>query len=793
MKFLCWNIGKYTVRKQCFLFVLLFVFVVIWYFILPVPLFKTPYSTVLTDRNGNVLGVKVADDEQLRFRETENLPAKYVAAVMAFEDKNFAFHHGVDGLALARALVQNAASGKIVSGGSTLSMQVIRLSRGNPPRTVFEKIREILLTIRMEQSYTKWQILCIYASHAPFGGNVVGIEAAAMKYFNRRPETLSWAEAALLAVLPNAPALIFPGKNNILLKQKRDNLLKKLSDNGMMPEEDCWLAMSEPLPEKQEDVSCIAPHLLARAVREHKGTVCRSYIDPSLQRRVNEIVERHIGLLSHNYIYNAAVLVGHIPTGEVRAYVGNSLPKEGSRGNDVDIIRSVRSSGSILKPALYALMQQNGFILPTTLIPDVPSRFGGYAPSNFNHDFQGVAPASKALSQSLNIPFVRMLRDYTYARFYDDLQQLGIHSLNRRADDYGLSLILGGAETSLWDVCNLYGGMASVLRHYNECDGQYFDGEYDRLKIFESSDADGMQVPSPHVWEKILNAPAVWLTMKALQEVERPDIESGWKNFASSMNLAWKTGTSFGFRDAWAVGVNAEYVVGVWVGNADGEGRPGLVGVRAAAPILFEVAALLPSGGAFYEPTEEMPIVRMCRKSGYKASEFCDETDSVRICEAGVRTEVCPYHRLVYLDPTERWQVTSECEKTYRMKIVPWFVLTPVQEWYYCRTHTGYRKLPPYRSDCRSGAEDLMEMIYPQKGTRVFIPRDFGGKTQKVILEATHRSPQAEIYWHVDDQYLGVSRHIHQMEINIAEGLHTLTLMDGDGNTLTQRFNVVGK
>lgn len=780
-----------------------------WWFLLPVPLFQSSYSTVVLDREQRVLGVRVAGDEQLRFREIDRLPAKYVAAVMVFEDKRFMLHNGVDWLALGRAFLQNLSSRRIVSGGSTLSMQVVRLSRGNPPRTLWEKAKEVLLTLRLEQSYTKGQILSMYASHAPFGGNVVGIKAASLKYFNRQPEQLSWAEAALLAVLPNAPALIFPGKNNTFLKQKRDGLLKKLYAEGLLSRDDFQLALLEPLPEKLYDISCLTPHVLTLAERERRGQECYSYIDRNLQQRVQNIVDRHSKLLSHNYIYNAAVLVAHIPTGEVRAYVGNSAALPGSRGNDVDIIRSVRSSGSILKPALYAFMQQSGFILPHTLVPDIPSRFGGYAPSNFNRDFQGAVPASKALAQSLNIPFVRMLRDYSYNRFYEDLKQLGINSLNRDADHYGLSLILGGAETSLWDICNMYGGMVSVLRHYNEQDGQYFTHEYRRLKLWrekpfrleeegesEPTGTGGTEKEAGEVCpptDAPLKASAVWLTLKALRDVERPEIEAGWKNFASAMNLSWKTGTSFGFRDAWAVGVNPEYVIGVWVGNADGEGRPGLVGTRAAAPILFEVASLLHTSQRFYEPAEELISVRVCHKSGFRASEFCTETDTIRACEAGLRTMTCPYHRLVNLDASGRWQVNSNCETVYNMCITPWFILPPVQEWYYCRTHTDYRKLPPFRKDCSSPAQEVMEMIYPQRGTRIFIPRSFGGKPEKVILEAVHRIASAIIYWDIDGRYLGHTQGTHQMEANLPEGRHVLVLTDGDGNIFRQTFRIVGK
>ena len=622
-----------------------------WWFMLPTPLFRTPYSTVLTDRDGQIIGMSVAHDQQFRFPGTPFLSPKYIVSLITFEDKRFFSHRGADLTALLRACRQNLTSGKIVSGGSTLSMQVVRIARGNPPRTYMEKFKELFLAWRLEQQYTKYEILQMYAMHAPFGGNIVGMQAASEKYFHRSPEQLSWAEAAFLAILPNAQAL----KNRQMLKEKRDGLLKKLHKKKWLNDEDYLLAVAEPLPEKVASTESIAPHLMTEAVLAQTGKTGHSTIDRHLQKQVNEIVARHSRLLSQNHIYNLAVLVAHVPSGEVRAYVANSPAQTGSRGNEVNVIKSVRSSGSILKPTLYALMQQEGYILPSTLIPDIPSRFGQYAPSNFNKTFQGAAPADRALALSLNIPFVRMLKDYGFGRFRDDLKRLGIHSLNRSAEDYGLSLILGGAETSLWDLCNMYGGMASVLRHYNEHDGQYFAGEYERLRFWKKQQEQRSPVIRPE--EAPLSAASIWLTFKALQTVERPELESGWKNFAASMNLSWKTGTSFGFRDAWAIGVNADWVVGVWAGNADGEGRPGLVGVRAAAPVLFEVAGLLPVTGRFYEPADELTEAVVCRKSGYRASSLCETTDTIQICRNGKRTELCPFHRLIHLDSTEKWRV----------------------------------------------------------------------------------------------------------------------------------------
>lgn len=775
--------GRYLL---CLLFFLILFFC--FYFLFPVSLSDKPYSTLLLDRDGEIIGATVADDGQFRFPQMNVLPPKYVIAVLTFEDKRFLCHKGVDLIAISRAAIQNLKAGSVVSGASTLSMQVIRLACNNPSRTWSEKIKEMMLALRLEQEYSKYEILLMYASQAPFGGNIVGLRAAAVKYFDRQPEELSWAEAALLAVLPNAPSLIFPGRNNHLLLKKRDLLLKHLYERGCMQEDDYKLALTEPLPTNIYTVASYAPHLLVNARLKNKGQVCQSYIDTRLQQRVNDIVKRHSERLSYNHVYNAAVLVAHIPTGEVRAYVGNSPSRPGSRGNDVDIITSVRSSGSILKPSLYALMLDKGKILPTTLIADIPSRFGGYAPSNFNRDFRGVVSADKALSMSLNVPFVRMLREYDYHLFYEDLKRMGITSLNQNADHYGLSLILGGAETSLWDVCNMYAGMASVLMHYNTRDGSYLDNEYKRLRLWHSEETKQKEVKYG-----VVSAASVWFTLKALGEVERPELESGWKNFASNIDLFWKTGTSFGFRDAWAVGVNGEYVIGVWVGNADGEGRPGLTGVRVAAPLLFEVAALLPSTNRYYQPVEEMEQAVVCRVSGHRASDICPVTDTLWINRSGSRTVTCPYHRLIHLDQTGMYQVNSECEPVHRIKTTPWFVLSPVQEWYYTRMYSDYKRLPPFRADCRSSLGDVMEMIYPSKGVKVFIPRELGGEKVRVVFEMAHREPRTEVYWHIDESYVGTTRNIHQLEINVEEGRHLLTLVDAMGNMLRQYFTVVGK
>ena len=661
---------------------------------------------------------------------------------------------------------------RIVSGGSTLTMQTIRLAR-NESRTFREKLIEMIWATRLEFRASKEEILSMYISHAPFGGNVVGLDAAAWRYFGHSADDLSWAESAMLAVLPNAPAMIHLSKGRKTLLDKRNRLLKQLLEKKTIDSSTYELAISEPLPDEPHPLPQIAPYLVSRFYQERNGEYSRSTINKGIQTQIEDLAERWSNEFRRSDIRNLAILVIDIPSNQVVAYCGNVHFDQKQGGNQVDVIQAPRSTGSILKPFLYYAMLQEGSLLPDMLLPDVPVNINGFTPQNFSMQFEGAVPASEALARSLNIPAVTMLQRYGVPKFHSFLQQIGLKTINRSSSHYGLSLILGGAEATLWDVTNAYAMMGRSL-----------------LQLPQRSCS--LLLPTSRITESTdpFQPGAVWQTFDALKEVNRPE-EIDWKSIPSMQTIAWKTGTSYGFRDAWAVGVNPEYVIGVWVGNADGEGRPGLIGVRAAAPILFEVASLVRTDARFYMPKEELSAVAVCRKSGYRASSICPEIDTVYIARAGEKTEVCPYHRLVNLDRTGKFRVDSECESVSRMRIEPWFVLSPVQEWYYARTHSDYKKLPPYRADCQRGQDDVMEMIYPQRGLRVFIPKDLGGVVRGVVFEMAHREPSTLVYWHIDDQFLGTTRYHHQLEVNVAPGRHTLYLVDAKGNSLRQSFVVV--
>ena len=431
-------------------------------FCLPRQLFHVPYSTVVTDRNEELLGARIVSDGQWRFPPRKTTPEKIKQCLITFEDKHFYHHWGVNPLATGRALYQNLKNKRVVSGGSTLTMQTIRLAR-NKPRTLGEKVVEMIWATRLEFRASKEEILSMYVSHAPFGGNVVGLDAAAWRYFGHSAEDLSWAESAMLAVLPNAPAMIHLSKGRKTLLSKRNRLLKQLLEEEIIDASTYELAVSEPLPDEPHPLPQIAPHLVSRFYQERNGLYTRSTIDRGIQTHIESLAERWSNEFNRSDIRNLAILVIDIPTNQVVAYCGNVHFDRKQGGSQVDVIQAPRSTGSILKPFLYNAMLQEGSLLPKMLLPDVPVNINGFTPQNFSMQFEGAVPASEALARSLNIPAVTMLQRYGVPKFHHLLQQMGFKTINRAASHYGLSLILGGAEATLWDVTNAYAQMGRSL------------------------------------------------------------------------------------------------------------------------------------------------------------------------------------------------------------------------------------------------------------------------------------------------------------------------------------------
>ena len=787
--------NKYSLQL---VFCALILWICLMHLWIPKPLISKPYSTLLytaeTSGREVLLGARIASDGQWRFPSGSEVPEKFAVCLTQYEDKRFWYHPGIDPFALMRAVQLNLTQSRVVSGGSTLTMQLARIAQGNQSRTVGQKVIEMLWALYLECSYSKVEILRMYASNAPFGGNVVGIEAAAWRYFGREAKDLSWAEQATLAVLPNSPALIHPGRNRAELKQKRDKLLLRLYEKHILDKTEYELACMEALPEKPLPLPNEAPHLLERLAIEKQENRIHTTVDPTLQQQVQRLVNRYVADYRSNHIYNAAALVADVESGKILAYVGNVTDQNMTTGHgyQVDVITSPRSTGSVLKPFLYAAMLNDGLILPGTLIADTPLNINGFTPQNFNKTFYGAVPAHVAIERSLNVPLVRMLSQYNTGRFMSLLKRLGMTTLRFSEDHYGASLILGGAEGSLWDLSGMYASLARMLSHYRSYNGRYDRSDIHPLTPYPIEEKKPIRSVTDIrlADEYLLSYASLWFMFEAMSGLNRPEEEADWQQFSSMKQVAWKTGTSYGGRDAWAIGVTPRYVVGVWVGNATGEGRSGLTGVGYAAPILFDIYSLLPDVPWFDQPYDELEEVAVCRQSGHKASAICDEVDTVYIPRTGIATAVCPYHRIVHLSQDGQYRVNSSCESVSRMQERSWFVLPPAQAYYYKNYHVEYQALPPLKPGCEEDQSRQIAILYPEHQAVLYLPKGFSGEREKVVMRATHARSDATLYWHLDDVYLGETRQIHQMACLIEPGNHILTLLDEDGNRRSILFEV---
>lgn len=780
------------ILKHKIKFFILFILVFIYWLWLPTQLFKSPCSTVLVDETHQLIAAQIAADGQWRFPKSDSVPLKFIKCITIFEDEFFYKHPGFNPISILKSIKRNVGSGKIKSGGSTLTMQVARMMRHNKKRTYFQKLVEIILAIRIELSYKKSSILNLYASNAPFGSNVVGLQAAAWRYFGRSAEKLTWAESALLAVLPNSPSLIYPGKNQTALLKKRNRLLKKLFTKKIIDNSTYQLSLQEQLPNKPFPIPQIASHLLSRCISENgSAKLFNSTINKNLQLQVNDLLNKHIQNLSANQINNACAIVAETETGNVLAYVGNSFSLKNEHQNFVDVANSQRSTGSILKPFLYAFMLNENKILPASLLEDVPTQIGSYSPKNFNLSYDGLVPANQALARSLNVPAVKMLKEYGAEKFHFRLKQLGFKTFTKPTTHYGLSLILGGGEATLWDVCSAFASMGRCLITYNNIRNKYAADNYHSLTYLKNINYKKTKATQSN---DLLNAASIWSTFNAMTELLRPQDYIGWMQFLSKNKIAWKTGTSFGFRDAWAVGLNAKYTVAIWVGNADGEGRPDLTGTSAAAPLLFSIFNILSQKTWFTKPTSDFVKLKVCKQSGFKASSICPNVSLQDVKIGGEKTNECPFHKLINLDETKQYRVNSNCYEVNKMQQVAWFIVNPTQEYFFKQHSLFYKPLPNYLPNCMSEISiHQLDIIYPREGYKIYIPIDQSGKRTSCIFKATHKNNNATLFWHLDGGYVGSTQKYHQLSVLPSAGKHLLIITDSEGESRECKFEVIEK
>jgi penicillin-binding protein 1C len=581
------------------------------------------YSTLVVDRDDRLLRPYTTPEGRWRLQATRaDVDARFLAMLFAYEDRRFLRHRGVDPLALGRALLQLAANGRIVSGASTLTMQVARLLEPRSERSFIAKLRQIVRAIQLERALSKDEILALYFSLAPYGGNLEGIRAASLAYFGKEPRRLSLAESALLVALPQSPEVRRPDRSAAAARAARDRVLERLATAGVVPADEVERARHESVAEGRRPMPMLAPHSADAVTAAAPGrSIHRLTIDATLQRSLEELARERARTLGPNL--SVAILVVDNETGEVHARIASSGYFDIGRAGQVDMTQALRSPGSALKPFIYGLGFEDGLIHPETLIEDRPVRYGSYAPENFDMTFEGTVTVRKALQLSLNVPAVAVLDRIGASRFTARLAQAGGSLVLPRGEVPGLAMGLGGVGVTLNDMVMLYAGIA---RHGNA------------IALTERrDDADGAPAQ-----RRLMEPVAAWYLANVLLGTPPPENAAGGR-------IAFKTGTSYGYRDAWAVGFDGKRTVGVWVGRPDGAPVPGLIGRSAAAPILFDafsrggrLPAALPGAprGVLTASTGRLPPPLQRFRSGGLAGEGAGAQVRIMFPPHGARLEL---------------------------------------------------------------------------------------------------------------------------------------------------------
>jgi penicillin-binding protein 1C len=670
---------------------------------------QVPYSTLITAHDGSVLHAFLSRDDKWRmYTDISEITPTLRDAILFKEDKYFRYHPGVNPVALVRAAAWNLLTGRRTSGASTITMQTVRLLEPRR-RTYGSKFIEILRALQLEMHYSKDEILQLYLNLIPYGGNIEGLKSASLLYFGKSPALLSLAELTTLTIIPNRPSSLRLGRRNPLVIQERNRWLTRFQKTGLFAEETITDALNEPLIVHRRAAPQLAPHLAYRLRAENADKpVIRSTVRPAVQATVERLVQNYANRIRALAIHNAAVLVVDNRTQNVIAYVGSANFSDAFDGGQVDGIRAVRSPGSALKPLLYGLAFDEGIITPKTKLADVPTNFSGYEPDNYDRRFNGPVTAEFALANSLNLPAVSLLNQMGTPTLISTMRKAGFSTVRKQAKLLGLSMILGGCGVTLEEMTRLYSGLAN-------------DGAVRPLQfVVRPKDS----VPTAAV--QVVSSEAAYLVTHTLTQITRPDLPNNFDNSYHLPRIAWKTGTSYGRRDAWSIGYNQHYTIGVWVGNFSGVGVAELSGANTATPLLFQLFNALDdnsSNGWFQLPgsnqlgkpvasrkrqTKELSRLTMrliCPETGDIPSEFCTNpvTD---YCIMGVsRYRLCQHRKAVFTNTTGTISYCVHClpDRTDGPSGVvrrSYPNLSPEVLAFYQSRHIPFEKVPPHNPAC---------------------------------------------------------------------------------------------
>ncbi len=708
------------------------------------------YSQVVVDNRGKIIGAYLNQDEQWQVKGDGKIPSRLELAVLTFEDREFYNHNGINYLAILRAIKTNIFQKKRI-GASTITMQVAKLYK-NRNRNYINKVLEIIEAKKIENNIGKEEILKLYLNNAPYGGNIIGYRTASLLYFKKEPVNLTWAEGALLAILPNSPGMMNVEKNREILLKKRNTLLKTMYDTNIISQSQYKLSLNERLPDKRYYFDLLAPHLTRRLKDEYsKEKIINSTIDSEIQKKVDKIVKNYSELIQNKGIKNAAAIVIDNYNGEVKAYIGSQDFYDFEKNGQVDGIISFRSTGSVLKPFLYALSIDDGLIVPQSKLLDIPLYFSNFSPQNANKKYTGLVEAQEALKRSLNIPFVNLLNEYGQDRFFYFLKSVS----NFKDNDfsrYGLSLILGTKEMSIENIAQLYYGLANY--------GNFKNIKYIKNDLEEKN-------------RQLITRGAAYLTINDLSKVQRYGIQN---LYTGRDNISWKTGTSYGQRDGWAAGISPKWTVVVWCGNFTGEGNANISGIRTAGVLLFNIFKSLPKdNGIFIKPENDIKKIKIDNQTGYRI-KYDVPTREIDYPKDAKPLKLSPYYKKIFIN--ENGKLIDSRDKNFYKSTEKIIVSYPVELFNY---------LVKENMNIFNISEKTIKFIYPLNGLKIKVPRDFDGK-KKVIVKISNPN-NYNIFWYLNGEYIGQGLDTER-SFSFLPGEQIISIIGENGETSQIKFEV---
>lgn len=743
-----------------------------WWVPLPARLEARGSTAVLYD-DGSIAHTQLAPDERWRIAvRLDEVDPAFVEALVLLEDKRFWVHPGVDPLAIARALWTDLVAGEVVSGASTLTMQLARLCEPRP-RTVRSKLVEMARAVQLELRLSKVEILEAYLTLAPYGRNLEGLEAASLSIFGHRPDALSATEIATLLAIPQDPNGRYPHPDHAeVLQRARDDIAGRLLARGafergagLTAEAIAQQVRAAPVPERLVPMPRSAPHAAAFLRAAEPASVrIPTHLQPGVQRLAERALGRARPQLARQGIHNAAVVIAEHDSGEVHGLVGNFDFFDRDHAGEIRGFDVPRSPGSALKPFVYGLAIDRGLALPEHLVADAPVRYGGYAPANYDGTFSGLVELEDALSRSLNIPFIELLAELGTEPVVGTLRAAGVRSLDPTPGHYGLSLVVGGAEITPLELTALYAALAG-------------DGRVRPLALRAGPGA----VPGP----RLLEPGTAWLVRRALRLRDRPDFPGRAHLARVPRDIHWKTGTSYGHRDAWAVGSccsarsGGGYTVAVWLGNQDMRASTHLVGATAAGPVLFDLLESLHSGTPPVDPAPPDLIgVEVCARSGRVPGPACERTRRVLALQHQVPTERCALHERVEVDAATGLRVTAAC-RAGRSTTITSAVQLPGEVRRYL-PDPGAHAVPDWAPGCRPpDRPQPPRIVSPRQGATALLVPGLRPDEQEIPLQADAHSGALE--WFVDGAWLGTASDGRPLWWTPRPGRHEVVVQDATG------------